>query len=81
MNELESGLETVAERYHKACERHGAYKSIHEGIGVILEEYKELEEEVFKKQPDWERVYDEALDLAATAIRMRDFAIRMRNKE
>jgi len=76
-----NGLGTVAERYQKACDRNGPYKSIHEGIGVILEEYKELEEEVFKKQPDWERVYDEALDLAATAIRMRDFAIRMRNNK
>jgi len=78
---MRNDFETLAIRYQRACEKNGTYKSIHDGLGVIREEYKELEEEVFKKAPDWDRVYDEALDLATTALRMRDFALVMRDKK
>lgn len=44
------------------------YNSYHEAIGVILEEYKELEKEVFTKEQEINKIYAEAIDLASAAF-------------
>ena len=55
----------------KAVNKFGAFNSTHEGIGIIREEYLELEKEVFKKQSeyDMENMKIEAAHVAAMAIR------------
>lgn len=52
------------------------YNSSHEAIGVLLEEFKELQDEVFKKVPDLQRVYDEAIDLSAASYLLAVFLDR-----
>lgn len=56
---------------------HGAYNSAHEAYAVIAEELDELWGEVKKKRAlrDPERLYQEALQVAATALR---FAVELR---
>ena len=50
---------------------HGTFASAHEGYGVLLEELRELETEVFKKRErrDVALMRKEALQVAAMAIR------------
>lgn len=57
--------------YRAACRQHGrAFKSLHEGNSVIREEYLELEREIFKKKPDLDKIYGEAKQLGAMAVKM-----------
>lgn len=55
----------------KAVDRWGVMNSAHEGYGVLLEEVDELKAHVWMKQPgrDLEAMRQEALDVAAVAIR------------
>jgi hypothetical protein len=58
--------EVLAE-LHRATEKHGPYKSAHEGFAVIYEEVDELWDEV--KANDPRRARAEAIQVASTAIR------------
>lgn len=53
-----------------AC-NHKAYASAHEGYGVMLEEVRELEAEVFKKREDRDPAHmlEELIEIAAVAAR------------
>lgn len=46
---------------------HGEYNSVHEALGVILEEFEEFKAEIFKN--DTARAVEEARQVAATALR------------
>jgi hypothetical protein len=48
-----------------------SFRSAHEGYAVVLEEVRELEAEVFKspKRREYQKLYDEAKQVAAMAIR------------
>jgi NTP pyrophosphatase (non-canonical NTP hydrolase) len=50
------------------------YNSAHEGLGVLLEEVRELEAHVFRKQKDRDlaAMRKEAIQVAAVAIRFAD---------
>lgn len=64
----------VSWEFERASERFGKFNSIHEGIGVIREEYLELEKESFTKNRDYRKLRSEAIQLAAMAIRfIKDF--------
>lgn len=60
---LQDALETA--------DKHPAYNSAHEGYGVLLEEVRELEEQVFRKQErrNIGAMRKEALQIAAVALR------------
>ena len=66
MNDLDA-FTLVKHELHKANNKFGPMASAHEGIAVIREEYLELEHEVFHGNP--ERMIDEAIQLAAMAMR------------
>ena len=54
---------------HRAMKLHGPMMSGHEGYAVILEELEELWDEIKLKKPDKELMREEAIQLAAMAMR------------
>jgi len=54
-----------------ATKKYGRFASTHEALGVIREEYLELEKEIFKnpRQYDWEKMKHEVIQLGAMATR------------
>ena len=46
------------------------HPSLEHSLSVVLEEVHELKMEIFKKNPNFQRVKEEALDVALTALRM-----------
>ena len=52
---------------HGGREKFGRYKSTHEGLGVILEEYIEFRREIVRN--DNQKAVQEAIQLAAVALR------------
>ena len=65
---LESILNDVRDELYRACNKFHAYNSAHEGYAVILEELDELFDEI-KGDHRTKMMYDEAKQIAATAIR------------
>lgn len=61
----------VAEELDAAVEKFPPMRSPHEGYAIILEEMDELWEEIKKQHDAWskDRMYDEAKQVAAMAIR------------
>jgi hypothetical protein len=53
---------------------HGNFRSSHEGYGVIAEEFRELEVEIFTKNINYRKVYNEAMQLAAMGVKMMQLA-------
>jgi hypothetical protein len=67
--DAEIAVGMVLHEVHEAMERFPAFNSSHEGIAVIREEYLELEEEVFRNRGRTVSARNEAMQLAAMAIR------------
>ena len=63
------GKQVVAE-YLSARNNSPAFRSYHEGIGVLLEEFEELKAEVFLKNVNPEAIRSEAIQVAAMALSM-----------
>lgn len=63
----ERALTRVGSELLRAQSRFAPFQSAHEGLAVILEEYREFEHEVFHGSGD--AAYDEAVQLAAMAVR------------
>ena len=53
----------------KANKKYPLFSSAHEGYGVMAEEFQELFEEIRKKEPDKQRMYEEAIQLGAMCIK------------
>ena len=64
-------LNDIATEYQIATDKFGPFHSAHEGLGIIREEYKELEEEIFKQFElrDNAKLRKEAIHLATMAVR------------
>lgn len=64
-------LRMISGEYDTAVFKFGAFHNAHEGWGVIREEYLELEDEIRKKQTDYDLVQmrKEAMQLGAMALR------------
>lgn len=67
----ELALQMIAQEHTRAVSKFGAFHNAHEGWGVIREEYLELEDEIRKKQKDYEfdKMRKEAMQLGAMALR------------
>jgi NTP pyrophosphatase (non-canonical NTP hydrolase) len=75
--EIQVAIEKVAE---KADSDYGDFASMHEALGVLLEEVVELVEAVRRKQSDaWraQSIECEAIDIAAVAMRIAEQARRV----
>ncbi len=64
-------IELIEREHSKAVMRFGKFHSAHEGLGIIREEYLELEKEIFKKQSEYNlnQMRQEAIQLGAMALR------------
>jgi NTP pyrophosphatase (non-canonical NTP hydrolase) len=63
-----NALEELEDRVGQSRARYGAYTSSHEALGVISEEYQELMQAVRGNYAS--SIYEEALDLAACALKL-----------
>lgn len=66
-----SAMRLIREEHARAVEKFGKFHNAHEGWGVIREEYLELEDEIRKKQVDYDlnQMRTEAIHLGAMALR------------
>ena len=62
-------LVDVTNELERAQRKFGPFRSSHEGLSVVREEYKELEEAVFLKSKGVVEQHKEAIQLAAMALR------------
>lgn len=72
LTELNAVAKAIEDEMRRAVALHGDFRSEHEALAVILEEYYELQEEVFKKQVNYDHdaMRKEALHLAAMAAKL-----------
>ena len=68
---VDNVLKDVHDEVDLITEQYGSFRSAHEGLGVIFEEFEELKQEVFMKKEnrDISDMRKEALHVAATAVR------------
>lgn len=68
---IEVGLSAVAKELRRAKDAYPqAFNSLHEGYAVLREEVDELWDEVKRREPDRLRIRDEAVQVAAMALRI-----------
>lgn len=60
----------MVEEVIRARQKYPVFNSVHEGYGVLTEEYHELEAEVFKHTTDSQLLSNEAIQVGAMAIRL-----------
>jgi hypothetical protein len=54
----------------RATAKFGPFVSRHEGLGIMMEEWDELEKEVFRRVPNYTQLRQECIQLAAMSLRM-----------
>ena len=67
-------LNKVSEQVDRVEGKYGSYVSLHEAYGVLIEEIRELETEIFKKHRDFDRVEAETIDCITVLVRLYEFA-------
>ena len=72
-------LNKVSEQVSKCRNKYGNYASRHEFIGVLIEEIEELKQEVFKKEPDFDRLGAEMVDCLTVLIKGYEDIVEYRN--
>lgn len=70
MNISQECADGLYDRIAEADSRYGDFKSTHEAIGVAMEEWQELIDEIRRNDPN--TIKRECLDLAAVLIRLHD---------
>jgi hypothetical protein len=66
---VEDAVAAVVDELKRARSKFPAFHSQHEGYAVLLEEVVELQEAVFRNRRDQTAVYEEAVQVAAMALR------------
>ena len=72
-------LNKVNKQVSKCREKYGNYSSRHEFIGVLIEEIEELKQEVFKKEPDFDRLGAEMVDCLTVLIKGYEDIVESKN--
>ena len=62
-------LNKVSEQIRQCREKYGNYASRHEFLGELIEEIEELKQEVFKKEPDFDRLSAEIVDCLTVLVK------------
>ena len=71
--------ELAAAEARRGRNLHGPFHSFHEGWGVMQEELEELFDEIRVKNPSYESIHTEAIQVAAMALRIAVCARRKMN--
>ena len=72
-------LNKVSEQIRQCREKYGNYSSRHEFIGVLIEEIEELKQEIFKKEPDFDRLGAEIVDCLTVLVKGHEDIVEDRN--
>ena len=72
-------LNKVSEQIRQCREKYGNYASRHEFMGVLIEEIEELKQEVFKKEPDFERLGAEIVDCLTVLVKVHEDIVESKN--
>ena len=72
-------LNKVNEQIRQCREKYGNYSSRHEFIGVLIEEIEELKQEVFKKEPDFDRLSAEIVDCLTVLVKGYEDIVESKN--
>lgn len=72
-------LNRVSQQVHDCYIKYGEYKSKHEFLGVLIEEIEELKQEIFKKEPDFDRLGAEMVDCLTVLIKGYGDIVESRN--
>ena len=72
-------LNKVSEQVSKCRNKYGSYASRHEFIGVLIEEIEELKQEVFKKEPDFDRLSAEIVECLTVLVKGHEDIVEYRN--
>ena len=72
-------LNKVSEQIRQCREKYGNYASRHEFIGVLIEEIEELKQEVFKKEPNFDRLAAEMVDCLTVLIKGYEDIVESKN--
>lgn len=74
-------LNKVTEQVNKCYEKYGSYSGRHEFYGVLIEEIEELKSEIFKKEPDFERLESEIVDVLTVLFKgFEDIVVKRNNR-
>lgn len=76
-----SVLYEIEQEARRSDEKYGDFASAHEALGVLLEEFEEFKTAVMLRQDDAsrpERLRQEAIQIAAIALRFAEQAYRVR---
>ena len=60
----------ISDEFQKATKTFGKFSSVHEGYAILLEEVDELWDEIKNKDSSMDKIKEEALHVAAMAIRL-----------
>lgn len=72
-------LNKVSEQVSKCRNKYGSYSSRHEFLGVLIEEIEELKQEIFKKEPDFDRLGAEIVDCLTVLIKGYEDIVESKN--
>ena len=72
-------LNKVSEQINQCREKYGNYASRHEFMGVLIEEIEELKQEVFKKEPDFDRLGAEIVDCLTVLVKGHEDIVESKN--
>lgn len=68
-DDMDEIMNNILELVNKISDKFPPYNSVHEGYAVMLEEFDELWDEVKRKDKNYTAMYNEAMQVACTAIR------------
>ena len=63
-------LKLVEDELHRSRTKHGDMRSVHEGLGIIEEEFWEVKQEIFKSKHDKAALGKELVQLAAMCMKL-----------
>jgi len=80
-DKIDQMINDILKEVKRVSGKVGPYHSVHEGYAVMLEEFDELWDEVKLKDKNYIRMYNEATQVACTAIRFMELIDKLKEKE